>query len=454
MKSTPFSGLLADFWADLSDLGNPGLLWQILTILVCLALGSALARAVRAQLERQDLQSGVTQAGVHSGVVRLGMESFSRVLSPLSGLLLLEIARPILARWHHVNILRLFIPLLASFVIIRLAFYVLRKVFVREGKIGGFLSVFEKVFSAAVWLGVLLYITDMWPDVLQFLDSTVVPVGTHSISLLEIVQALISVSTTLIVSLWAGAVVEDRLMKVQTMHASLRAVTARLVRVTLVIAGVLISLSLVGIDLTVLSVFGGALGVGLGLGLQKIASSYVSGFVILFERGVRIGDLVAVDKYYGVVTRINTRYTVLQGLDGVESVVPNDILISNSVQNYSLSNSTVYLSTTVTVGYQTDLEKVLHLLEEAAAGVARVSKAPAPKGMLVKFGTNGLDLEIGFWISDPQNGRSGVLSDVNKAIWRVLRENHVELPSPQRDIRIINPIESAKTAAGLDKNQV
>jgi len=184
---------------------------------------------------------------------------------------------------------------------------------------------------------------------------------------------------------------------------------------------VLVSLSLVGIDLTVLSVFGGALGVGLGLGMQKIASSYVSGFVILLERSLAIGDMVTVDKYYGVVTHINTRYTVLKGLDGIESVVPNDVLISNTIQNYSLTDSAICLTTAITVSSQADVETILHLLEAAAASVPRVSQKPAPTGNLIRFGANGLDLEINFWITDPQNGRSGAISDVNRAIWKVLQ---------------------------------
>jgi small-conductance mechanosensitive channel len=445
MKPTLNSGLLPDFLADLHDLSDPGVLWQVLTVLLCIAAGSALARAMRGHLNQQDMQNGV---------VRLGVESFSRVLSPLLGLLLMMVAKPILARWHHINILRVFIPLLASFVVIRLAFYVLRRVFARGGKAGGFLPIFEKLFSVAVWVGVTLYITGLWNDLQEFLEDTVVPVGTHSISLLTISQGCISVGTTLLIALWAGAAAEDRLMKIDTMHMSTRVVMARMARAGLVLAALLISLSLVGIDLTVLSVFGGALGVGLGLGMQKIASSYVSGFVILLERSLAIGDLVAVDKYFGVVTRINTRYTVLQGLDGVESVVPNDVLISNSIQNYSLSNSQLYLSTAVTVGFQTDVEAVLPLLVQAAAGVARVSPSPAPSGTLAKFGSNGLDLEIGFWIVDPQNGRSGVISDVNRAIWKTLQQNHIELPLPQRDIRIMNAEDDPKKADLAIKNTI
>lgn len=445
MKPTILSGLLLDFWSDLNDLGDPGLLWQVLTIVVCVAAGIALARVLRRLIDKNN---------THSGVVRLGVASFSRVLSPLLGLILIELAKPILAKWHHINVLRVFIPLLASFVIIRAAFYILRRIFARDGRAGTFLLLIEKALSVAVWIGVALYITGLWPDLLQFLDDTVIPAGAHKISLLVILQASVSVAATLIIALWIGAMLEDRLMKIETMHSSMRAVMARMARAVLILLAVLISLSLVGIDLTVLSVFGGALGVGLGLGLQKIASSYVSGFVILLERSLAIGDMVTVDKYYGVVTHINTRYTVLKGLDGIESVVPNDVLISNTIQNYSLTDSAVCLTTAITVSNQADVETILHLLEAAAASVPRVSQKPAPTGNLIRFGANGLDLEINFWITDPQNGRSGAISDVNRAIWKVLQEQNIELPSPQRDIKILNLQELGINPNAVEKGSV
>jgi len=200
------------------------------------------------------------------------------------------------------------------------------------------------------------------------------------------------------------------------------------------------SLSWAGMDLTVLSVFGGALGVGLGLGLQKIASNYVSGFIILLDRSLTIGDMITVDKYTGMVTQINTRYTVLQGLDGMESIVPNEMLVSGAVQNSSLSNSLVYITTKVSVAYDTDVDFVVQLLTEAVLSVERVLKDKAPSVQLSTFGADGLDLTVGFWINDPQNGRGGVTSDVNRAIWRALKDNHISVPFPQREMRILGPV--------------
>jgi small-conductance mechanosensitive channel len=437
MTSTPLSNL----WpATLSDLHAPAMLWQIATVAVCLVSGWLLARLLRGML-------GTREAKLR--VMRFGVESFSRVLSPLLALALIAMAKPVLAQWHPVDLLRVAIPLVASFALIRLTFYVLHKVFVRGGKAGSFLLLFEKLFATLVWIGVAVYIIGWWPGMVRYLDETTIPIGRHSASLLTIVQAAASVGVTLILALWVGAILEDRLMKLDTMHSSLRAVMARMARATLILVAILVSLSLVGIDLTVLSVFGGALGVGIGLGLQKLVSSYVSGFVILLERSLAIGDMVTVDRYAGRVTHINTRYTILRAGDGVEAVIPNEMLVSSPVQNYSLTDRLTRLATQVTVGYEADVDFVLDLLERVTASIARVSKDPPPSALLLKFGADGLELEVGFWINDPENGRLGVLSDVNRAIWQALRTHQINVPYPQRELRVIDG-----KAIGTDKAAV
>lgn len=426
MKSTLLSDLLSDFWGDLHD---SSLLLQIVAIVFCIAAGWGLARLLR---------PAFTSGDVQQRVMRMGVESFTKVLSPLLALAFIAIAKPILARWYHVNLLRVAIPLIASFVMVRLGFYVLRRVFARGNHAGSVLLTFEKVFAALVWIGVALYLTGLWPDLVQLLDETVIPMGRYQASLLAILQALVFIAVTVIAALWAGAMLEEHLMKMDTMHSSMRVVLARVGRAFLILIAVLVSLSLVGIDLTVLSIFGGALGVGLGLGLQKIISNYVSGFVILLERSLAIGDIVTVDKYSGKVTQINTRYTILRGADGVESVVPNEMLVSGAVQNYSLTDRSIRLATRITVGYQTDVEQLIGLLEQVVTSVDRVSKSPAPQAMLLNFGADGLELEVGFWIADPESGRTNVLSDVNRAVWKMLQEHQIVLPYPQREIRLID----------------
>lgn len=402
-----------------SDLRGQELLLQAGVVLACLFLAWLLARPLRGRLAAHPAQLRV---------IRFGVESFAPVLWPLLALALLAGATLALGQSHPVRLLRLAMPLLASFASIRLILYLLRHAFARDGRVGRFLQVSERSIVLLVWGAAALYITGLWPGLVASLEQTMVPLGRNQASLLTILQAIVSVAATLVIALWAGALLEERLMRLDSVHASLRAVMARSGRGALILIAILLSLSLVGIDLTVLSVFGGALGVGLGLGLQKIVSSYFSGFVILIERSLAIGDVVTVDKYSGRVTRINTRYTVLRGADGVESVVPNEMLVSGVVQNYSLSDRRMRLSTRLTVSYGPDIEAVLDLLKDTVSGVARVCQDPAPQALLLSFGADGMEIEIGFWIADPENGRANLLSEVNRILWQALRRHRIGIP--------------------------
>lgn len=417
----PLSDLLADLLIDLRD---PGLLWQAGALLLCMLGGWLLARQMRGAYARNEARAER---------LNIGADDVARVMGPLLMLALVWVAKLVLARWQNVHLLRLAIPLLSSFALIRVAFYMLRRVFARHGPVGSALLTFEKIFALLVWLAVALYITGMWPEIVAFLDDTTLPLGRNKVSLAAILQAALSVVVLLMLALWAGAALEDRLMRVDGLHSSLRVVMGRMSRAVLIVVAVLVSLSLVGIDLTVLSVFGGALGVGLGLGLQKIASNYVSGFIILIDRSLTIGDMIAVDKYAGKVTQINTRYTVLQGQDGVEAVVPNEMLVSGAVQNYSLSNRQMYVATHLTVAYDSDLAVVMPLLAKVAASVPRVLATPAPGVALNKFGADGLELEVGFWIGDPENGKGGVVAEVNKQIWEMLRTQQIKIAYPSQN---------------------
>jgi small-conductance mechanosensitive channel len=429
-QQQPLLNLIEDLSGDLRD---ASLLWQLAAIAGAVILGFALARLLKKRFGRDQSQGGM---------LRFGVESFGRVLAPLAVVCLLALARVVLVKYHfHVNLIKVALPIFGSLAVIRFTFYVLRRVFARRGgEVSPTMLAFEKIFQLLVWLAFVLYITGLWFDVFEYLEGTVLPLGKYKVSIADILQATLSVVVLLMLALWAGAALEERLMKMQGMHTNLRVVVSRTARAVLILVAVLMSLSLVGIDLTVLSVFGGALGVGLGLGLQKIASNYVSGFVILLDRSLTIGDMITVDKYSGIVTQINTRYTVLQGLDGMESIVPNEMLVSGAVQNSSLSSSMLNISTKVSVAYDTDVDMVLKLLEEAALTVERVQKHKPPSGTLLNFGADGLDLQLSFWINDPQNGRGGVTSDVNRAMWRALKENNISVPFPQREMRILGPV--------------
>lgn len=415
----PLSNLLNDLLTDIRD---PHLLWQAVAIAVCVGLGWFLARLIRSNIGKGNAEEG------RGGVVRAGVASFGHVLAPVLVAALIFVATLALKPFlHNVYLLRVALPVFGSLAVIRLAFYLLRRVFARHGQIGATILTFEKIFALLVWLAVALYLTGLWPEVFAFLDGTELPLGRNKVSLATILQAAVSVAVFLMLALWAGTALEERLMRVEGLHTSLRVAMARMSRAVLILVAVLVSLSMVGIDLTVLSVFGGALGVGLGLGLQKIASNYVSGFVILLERSLAIGDTITVDKYNGKVARINTRYTVLRSLDGTDSMVPNEMLVSGAVVNSSLSDKKTRVVTLLTVGFDTRLDELLPKLETACVSLPRVMASPAPTAMLNRFAPNGLELEVGMWVADPDM-RGSVLSEANMKIWSLLQAEGVTFP--------------------------
>jgi small-conductance mechanosensitive channel len=215
---------------------------------------------------------------------------------------------------------------------------------------------------------------------------------------------------------------------------SLRKAISNAIRALLMFVGLLLALSAVGIDLTALSVLGGAVGVGIGLGLQRLAANYVSGFVILAERSMRIGDNVRVDNFEGRITDINARYTVIRAPTGRESIVPNEMLITSRVENLSLADSKVWQSTVVSVAYDSDVELVQRLLAQAALAQQRVLRDPAPSAALSAFGADGLEFTLGYWMVDPENGQLNLRSQINLAILAALREHGIGIPFPQRVI--------------------
>ena len=212
----------------------------------------------------------------------------------------------------------------------------------------------------------------------------------------------------------------------------------------LLFAGLMFALSAVGIDLTALSVLGGAIGVGVGFGLQKIAANYISGFIILAERSMRIGDMVKVDSFEGRITDIRTRYTMIRSLSGREAIIPNETLITTRVENLSLADRGCWSTTAVQVEYGTDVRALQPKLEAAVAVVPRVVGDPAPSVQLASFSADGMDLVVNFWIRDSENGQGNVKSAVNLAVLDVLNAEGVEIPFPQRVVHAVVSREKAE----------
>jgi small-conductance mechanosensitive channel len=296
---------------------------------------------------------------------------------------------------------------------------------------------FERVFAGLVWAIVALHITGLLPDVISVLESVSFSTGKQKLTLWTLLQGIAAVMVTVLLALWVSSVIEARLNGATGLDSNLRAVFARLSKALLIVIAVLIGLPMVGIDLTTLSVFGGALGVGLGLGLQKIASNYVSGFIILLDNSIRIGNVISVGNDRGEVTRITTRYTVLRNLAGVEALVPNELLVGSVVQNESYSDPRVRVALTVQVGYDSDLERAMAVMTDAASSQPRVLGDPLPVVLLRDFADSGINLELGFWVADPEQGVGVLRSDINLAIWRGFKQAGISIPFPQREVRVV-----------------
>jgi len=334
----------------------------------------------------------------------------------------------------HLSLLSVASLLLLSWAMVRVLVYVLRSIF----PYGGFLKSFERLTTFAIWGGMVLEMTGLSETVIEWLEQIKFGVGKQKLDLWMVLHGSVTVLATLLVALWGASLIERRLLAAQEMDANLREVLARLAKAVLSVVALLLSLSLVGIDVTALSVFSGALAVGLGFGLQKIASNYVSGFIILLDRSIRLGNLVALDdKTTGTVTRITTRYTVLQTLTGTEVIIPNEYLVSNMVRNLSFSDSQVRVTTSVSVAYDTDIERAMELMTAVALQHPRVLKDREPGVQLTQFGDSGLNLELGFWIADPEAGTGNVRSEINLSVLRSFRENNIVIPFPQREVRVL-----------------
>ena len=419
MKQSP----MARVWQEVHVyLNEPDLAWQLLVIAACLLLALLGERLL---LRREPVEGRAWE---------LGRRGLKRIAFPLLALLLVLLMRAVAQTWISVGLFAVAIPLLASLAVIRTVFYVLRISLVGAA----WLASFEKVFALLVWGVVALHILGLLPDVIAVIESVGFNFGKHRLNLWDLLQGFVAVLVTLLAALWLSSAIEARLDRAAGLDDNLRQVFARLSKSLLIVLSVLIVLPMVGIDLTMLSVFGGALGVGLGLGLQKIASNYVSGFIILLDHSIRIGNTIAVGTDRGVVTSITTRYTVLKSPTGLESLVPNELLVGSVVQNESYSDTRMRIGLPVQVAYDSDLERAMAIMAAAARAQPRVLAEPAPAVFLKEFAESGINLELGVWIADPGNGTGPPRSDINLAIWREFKQAGITIPFPQREIRILD----------------
>ncbi len=406
-----------DFEGWLAAFAQPTVVLELMVLALCVGLAWLAVVGLRKSVGRTERS------------IWFGRNDLDGVLFPLVLLCLGFAARVVVDRYTNAAVLTVAIPVLVALVVIRTGVKVLQVAFAQAR----WVRALEQTLSWVAWVAMVMWVSGLLPMVLNELDQISWKVGSSQLSVRNILEGIVSSSAVLIITLWISSGIESRLLRSATGDAlSLRKAVSNASRALLLFLGLILALSIVGIDLTALSVLGGAVGVGIGFGLQKLAANYVSGFVILAERSLRIGDHVRVDGFEGMVTEINARFTVVRSQTGRESIVPNEMLVSSRVENLSLADSLVYQSTKVQVGYDSDVGQVIALLTQAALAQPRVLRDPEPSVQLSEFAPDGLEFTVVYWINDLQNGQGNLRSDLNIAILEALRQNHIDIPYPQQ----------------------
>lgn len=392
---------------------------SVLGELTGILLAGGLAWLVTARLRQH-----WTRSPNSSGIL-LGRGGVDGALFPLLWLGAVALLRVSWLHWHGVApFTRVVLPLLLALALVRTGVRVLRAAFPQARLVRRL----ERSISWLVWVAWVLWVIDVLPAMHRWASRIDWQVGGASLNLASLVNAVIGVAASLLLVLWLSSEIEARLLRGASGNAlSMRKMVANTVRIILVFVAVLVTLTAVGIDLTALSVFSGALGVGIGLGLQRLAANYVSGFVILSEHRVRIGDLVRVGGFEGRVSNIRTRYTTLRSANSTEAIVPNEILTTTLVENLSLPEQRSLQSLGVSVAPDSDVEQVQALLCAAALQCPRVRREPAPSALLSKMGASGLEFTLTYWLSDPEHGTTEPRSQINMEALRQLRAHGIAL---------------------------
>jgi len=402
-----------------------------------LALAAAGALVVHRALS-QGLATRTEQSAEYA-VRHLALKTLQRILFPISMLLGVLAGRALLLHeGNPVQLLDLAVPLLISLATIRTIVYLLRKTF----RPGPLVKAWENLIATSVWIVVALHLLGWLPAVLEGLDDMAMQVGSNRVSVLAVIKLVLAVALLWVVALWLARLIEHRISQADYVNASMQVALVKLSKFLLLVLAFLLALDAVGIDLTALTVFGGAVGVGLGFGLQRIASNFISGFIVLFDRSIRPGDVITIGEKFGWVQELRARYVVVKDRDGVERLIPNEMLITNEVINWSFSDRNVRLKIPVSISYNDDPVHALALLREAAVANPRVLADPEPTTRLMAFGDSGIELELRVWIQDPEAGLATVRSDINLAIWTAFKAAGITIPYPQRDLHIRSGLEA------------
>jgi len=365
---------------------------------------------------------------------KMATDGLVRIISPIIILIVLFFSKIYLDTFQSTPILHIAISLVNALIIIRLGVYFIRYII----KPRPWIRALENTIASLVWIIVALYLFGLLSPIRDSLAQIQFSFGENNFSLFLALQVMFGSSIAVLFAVTIGQFIENRLMKVDQLDMNARVMLNKILKITLYVVAVVVALSSIGLDLTFLSVFGGAFGVGLAFGMQKIASNYICGFIILLDKSIHIGDILMVGEHYGVVTLIRSRYTVLRKLDGIEVIIPNETLISENIINHTLTDRKSRISVDVQISYKSSVDKAFEIMLNTAKNESRVLNDPMPSVFLMKFADSGIDLMLSFYILDPEEGSWGLKSDVYREIWKEFQKHDIEIPYPYRTVEIIN----------------
>ncbi len=371
----------------------------------------------------------------------LVLEGGAIVSPPLVIIFLVLIARAFSAAFSlRTGLLDIALQFAASFTLVRLLTYALRLMI---GPRSWFVR-WERRIAWIAWLALSTQILGWFNPVRRFLDDLDLAPGENThFSLWMLMESIVVVTLFVVIASLVASAIERRVMKSASVALSTRIGISKSVKFVMVGLSILLGLNAAHVDITALTVLTGAVGLGLGFGLQSIAANFVSGFVLLIDKSIKPGDVISFTGHtgtstenFGWVQELRGRYVVVRDRDGVETLVPNQNLITNQVINWSYSDRKVRLKLPVRVSYQDDPELALAVLLKSTSCNNRILLEPPAVSRLMAFADHGMELELRFWIADPENGVNNVRSDVNRAIWRLFKEHRITIPVAQREVRV------------------
>lgn len=418
-------------------LSTRNVLLEIGVLAVCLLLGGLVGLELRRRNERQAAKPPMALSWRYFGT------QGNVVVTPVIIMLVLVMIAnsTLLAAHFDVSLLGAAARLILAYIVVRSA------VLVFAASLGNksWIQTWETRVALLIWLAIAAEYLGWLDPIIATLDSLGVAAGKSRITVWSVLKLLFILTLFMLVATWVSRWVERRVKRLTGVAVSTRIGIAKFANAFLIALSILIGLNAAGVDLTALTVLTGAVGLGLGFGLQSIAANFVSGFVLLMDRSIKPGDVISLSgqsgtstENFGWVQELRGRYVVVRDRDGVEMLVPNQQLISNAVINWSYTDPRIRLKLPIRISYRDDPELALKVLLEACVGQARVLREPSPVSRLMHFSDSGIELELRFWISDPQEGVNNVRSEVNRAIWRLFKEHQITIPMAQREIVVRN----------------